>query len=165
VDQSAADALEISTVVLTEKLYGHLCQQIVFLGSRGGPLEPLANELNHEVTHRRLEQTADAIRQVAAAVEAGFARQGADHTAQRPGPPAIASVAMHIEQLLAGLSIDGHDEAERRMNRLFLPLCRGDQRVVVESLSHEASTAMDHETHDACGTTPSGNASRQWRHV
>ena len=146
VSQSAADALEISTVELTEKLYGHLCQQIVFLGSRGGPLEPLANELNHEITHRRLEQTADAIRQVAAAVEAGFARQGADHTAHRPGPPAIASVAMHIEQLLAGLSLDEHDEAERRMNRLLLPLCRDDQRVVVEALIHEASTAIDHET-------------------
>jgi hypothetical protein len=145
VGQSAADTLEISTVELAGKLYGHLRQQIVFLGSRGGPLEPLANELNHEATHHRLEQTADAIRQVAAAVEAGFARQRADHT-DRPGPPAIASVAMHIEQLLAGLSLDGHDEAERRMNRLFLPLCRDDQRVVVEALVHEASTAKDHET-------------------
>ena len=49
VGQSAADSLDVTTVELTENLYGHLCQQIVFLGSRGGPLEPLANELNHEV--------------------------------------------------------------------------------------------------------------------
>jgi hypothetical protein len=97
VGQSAADALEISTVELTEKLYSHLCQQIVFLGSRGGPLEPLANELNHEVTHRRLEQTADAIRHVAAAVEAGFARQGAVHTAHRPGPPQPLALAMILD--------------------------------------------------------------------
>lgn len=53
---------------------------------------------------------------------------------------------MHIEQLLTGLSLDGHDEAERRMNRLFLPLCHDDQRVVVEALIHEATSAEDHET-------------------
>lgn len=146
VGQSAADALEVSTVELAEKVYGHLRQQIVFLGSRGGPLEPLANELNHEATHRGLEQTADAIRQVAAAIDDGFARQEAERTARRPGRPAIANVAVHIEQLLAGLSLDGHDEAERRMNRLFLPLCHDDQRVVVEALIHEATTASDHET-------------------
>ena len=58
----------------------------------------------------------------------------------------IANVTRHIEKLLAGLSLDGHDEAERRMNRLFLPLCRDDQRVVVEALIHEATTAKDHET-------------------
>jgi hypothetical protein len=63
VGQSAADSLEVSTAELTEKLYGHLRQQIVLLGSRGGPLAPLANELNHEATHRGLEQIADAIRQ------------------------------------------------------------------------------------------------------
>jgi hypothetical protein len=145
VGQSAADLLEVSGTELAEKLYGHLCQQIVFLGSRGGPLEPLANELNHEATHRGLEQAADAIRHVAAAVEAGFARQEADRSSRSQGPPLIANVAMHIEQLLAGLSLDGHDEAERRMNRLFLPLRRVDQRVVVEALIHEATTAKDHE--------------------
>ena len=53
---------------------------------------------------------------------------------------------MHIEQLLGGLSLGEHDEAERRMNRLFLPLCHDDQRVVVEALVHEATTAKDHET-------------------
>jgi hypothetical protein len=145
VGQSAADSLEISTIELTERLHGHLCRQIIFLGSKGGPLESLANELNHETTHRMLEQNTDAIRQVAAAVEAGFARHAADRTG-RPGPPAIANVAMHIEQLLAGLSLDGHDEAERRMNRLFLSLRRDDQRVVVEALIHEATTAQDHTT-------------------
>jgi hypothetical protein len=146
VGQSAADSLEVSTVELTEKLYGHLRQQIVFRGSRGGPLEPLANELNHETTHSKLEQNADAIRQVAAAIDAGFARQDADRTTRRPGPPAIVNVAVHIEQLLAALSLGEHDEAERRMNRLFLPLCHEDQRVVVEALVHEAITAKDHET-------------------
>jgi len=146
VGQSAAEALEISTVELTEKLYGHLRQQIIFRGSRGGPLEPLANELNHETTHRGLERNTDAIRQVAAAVEAGFARQDANRTVRRPGAPAIEHVAIHIEQLLAGLSLDGHDEAERRMNRMFVPMPHDDQRVVVEALIHEATTAKDHDT-------------------
>jgi hypothetical protein len=146
VDQSAADLLDVSTVELTEKLYEHLCQQIVLLGSRGGPLEPLANELNHETTHRRLAQATEAIRQVGAAVEAAFAHQAAEHSAGLQSAPTTANMALHVEHLLSDLNLGEHDEAERRMNQLLMPLSHKNQRVVVEALIHEATTTKDHET-------------------
>ena len=56
--QSSAQVLGTPSAVIAAKLIGHLLQEIVLRGSRGGPLEPLANQLNHDVTHlqgRRIE--------------------------------------------------------------------------------------------------------------
>ena len=49
--QSSADVLGVSGTELAAKLTGHLLQEVVARGSRGGPLGPLANQLNHDVTH------------------------------------------------------------------------------------------------------------------
>ena len=57
-EQSSADLLEVPSAVLAEKLTGHLLWEIVMRGSRGGPLFPLASQLNDDLTHlqgRRLE--------------------------------------------------------------------------------------------------------------
>lgn len=57
--ESSADVLGIQGSVLAEMLTGHLMREIVLRGSRGGPLTPLADQLNHDVTHlqgQRLEQ-------------------------------------------------------------------------------------------------------------
>ena len=56
--QSSADVLGTPGSVLAEKLAGHLVREIILRGSRGGPLAPLAGQLNHDVTHlqgQRLE--------------------------------------------------------------------------------------------------------------
>ena len=56
--QSWAEGLGVSGSVLTEPLAGHLVQEIMLRGSAGGPLAPLADQLNHDVTHlqgRRIE--------------------------------------------------------------------------------------------------------------
>jgi hypothetical protein len=56
--QSSAELLGVPGTVVAAKLAGHLLREIVVRGSRGGPLEPLANQLNHDVTHlqgQRLE--------------------------------------------------------------------------------------------------------------
>jgi len=45
--QSSAEA----GAVLAEKLTGYLVRQIMFRGSGGGPLTPLADQLNHDLTH------------------------------------------------------------------------------------------------------------------
>ena len=50
-EQSSAQLLGISATVLAEKLTGHLVREIVMRGSRGGPLAPLADQLNHDITH------------------------------------------------------------------------------------------------------------------
>jgi len=56
--QSSADVLGTPGSVLAEKLAGHLVREIMLRASRGGPLAPLAGQLNHDVTHlqgQRLE--------------------------------------------------------------------------------------------------------------
>ena len=56
--QSSADVLGAPGSVLAEKLAGHLVREILLRASRGGPLAPLADQLNHDVTHlqgQRLE--------------------------------------------------------------------------------------------------------------
>ena len=37
--------------MLAEKLTGHLVREIMLRGSGGGPLAPLADQLNHDLTH------------------------------------------------------------------------------------------------------------------
>jgi tetratricopeptide (TPR) repeat protein len=76
--QSSAQLLGIPATVLAEKLTGHLVREIVIRGSRGGPLGPLADQLNHDITHLqglRLEEMvgllAEEIRKVVALQAAG----------------------------------------------------------------------------------------------
>ena len=41
----------LSAAIMAQKLTAHLLREIVALGSRGGPLEPLANQLDHDRTY------------------------------------------------------------------------------------------------------------------
>ena len=49
--QSSAEVLGVPGSVIAETLAGHLVREIMLRGSRGGPLAPLADQLNHDVTH------------------------------------------------------------------------------------------------------------------
>ena len=51
VGQSSADVLGVPGTVLAERLTGHLVREILLRGSRGGTLTPLADQLNHDLTH------------------------------------------------------------------------------------------------------------------
>ena len=56
--QSSAEVLGLPGAVLADRLTGHLVREIMFRGSRGGPLTPLASQLNHDLTYlqvRRVE--------------------------------------------------------------------------------------------------------------
>ena len=48
--QSSADVLGVPGTVLADRLTGHLVREIIVRGSGGGPLTPLADQLNHELT-------------------------------------------------------------------------------------------------------------------
>jgi hypothetical protein len=54
--QSSADVPEVPGTLVAEKLAGHLLREILVRGSRGGPLFPLAEQLNHDVTHLQGER-------------------------------------------------------------------------------------------------------------
>jgi hypothetical protein len=49
--QSSADVLGVPGTVLAERLTGHLVREIMLRGSGGGPLTPLADQLNHDRTY------------------------------------------------------------------------------------------------------------------
>lgn len=56
---SSAEVLGVATADLADGLVGHLVREIIVRGSQGGPLEPLAAQLNHDLTHlqgHRLER-------------------------------------------------------------------------------------------------------------
>ena len=108
--------------VLADTLAGHLVQEIMVRGSRGGPLAPLADQLNHDVTHlqgRRLEgmlgRLAD---QVTALAQAG--------TGPKPSrkPMRLAPRPVFLagrEELLAELAnrMAGDEGARPRMVALY----------------------------------------------
>ena len=49
--QSPSEVLGVPGAALAEKLTGHLVREIMVRGSGGGPLTPLADQLNHDLTH------------------------------------------------------------------------------------------------------------------
>jgi tetratricopeptide (TPR) repeat protein len=60
--QSWADVVALSAGTLAEILTGYLVREIVVRGARGGPLAPLAAQLNHDMTHlqgQRIEGKVD----------------------------------------------------------------------------------------------------------
>ena len=53
---SSAELLGLSAATLAEKLTTNLLREIVMRGAGGGPLAPLANQLDHDVTHLKMQQ-------------------------------------------------------------------------------------------------------------
>ena len=82
--QSSAELLGVPGGVLAETLAGHLVREIMVRGSRGGPLAPLADQLNHDVTHLQGQRLEGMLAQLADQVMA-LARAGGDTAA--PGKP------------------------------------------------------------------------------
>ena len=80
--QSSADVLGVPGTVLADRLTGHLVREIIVRGSGGGPLTPLADQLNHELT--RL-QIGGMLARLAGEVRDALARPDSDVTvAGRP---------------------------------------------------------------------------------
>src|SRR4051794_24052606 len=57
-DQSSAELLGVSVPALAELLANRLVREIIVAGASGGSLTPLADQLNHDLTHLRGEQQA-----------------------------------------------------------------------------------------------------------
>ena len=68
--QSSAEELGVPGSVLAEALARHLVQEIMLRGSAGGPLAPLAGQLNHDVTHLQGQRIEGALAQLADQVTA-----------------------------------------------------------------------------------------------
>lgn len=82
-DSSSAAVLGIQAGVLAEKLTGHLVQQIVIRGARGGPLFPLASVLNQNVTQLQGQRLEGLVGQLAEQVHDSLARLDSSRRRQR----------------------------------------------------------------------------------
>jgi hypothetical protein len=89
--QSSAEVLGVPGAVLAEKLTGHLVREIVLCGSGGGPLTPLADQLNHDLTHLQGQRIEDMLaRLVALGITAPAPSAAAGGPARDVGPAAGA---------------------------------------------------------------------------
>jgi hypothetical protein len=66
-------------------------------------------------------------------------------TARRSANELSSELGELTAALLDGLGLGEHDEAERRVYALFLPLLRQDQEAVVDRIARIATTAGNHE--------------------
>jgi tetratricopeptide (TPR) repeat protein len=105
--QSSADVLGVPGAVVAAKLTGHLLQEIVVRGSRGGPLFPLASQLNDDVTHLQGQEIQDAVRQFGSEILDALARLDSIHiaaaalTALAQLPPPVAGFTGRDDELAA----------------------------------------------------------------
>ncbi len=92
--RSSAEALGVPAKVAAQKLTGHLVREIIALGSRGGPLFPLADQLNHDMTHLQGQRLEDSLAQLASEVHAALTRLGGSRTLTAGGDLAQAGNAI-----------------------------------------------------------------------
>jgi hypothetical protein len=102
--QSSAGVLGVRGSVLAEALASHLVREIMLRGSGGGPLAPLANQLNHDATHLQGQRIEVALARLAGQVTALAGPGGAAVLPGKPVrlPPRPAFLAGR-EDLLADL--------------------------------------------------------------
>ena len=83
--QSSADILGVPGAVLADRLTGHLVREIIVRGSGGGPLAPLANQLDHELTRLQGQRIEGMLARLATEVRDALPRPGSSLTvAGRP---------------------------------------------------------------------------------
>ena len=120
--QSSADLPGVQGGVLAETLAGHLVREIMIRGSRGGPLAPLADQLNHDVTHLQGQRLEGMLARLADQVTA-LARAGGGPKAPRK-PVRLAPRPVFLagrEELLAELAnrMAGDEGAGPRVVALY----------------------------------------------
>ena len=72
--QSSADVLGVPGTVLADRLTGHLVREIIVRGSGGGPLTPLADQFNHELTRLQGQRIEGMLARLAGEVRDALAR-------------------------------------------------------------------------------------------
>ena len=89
--QSSAEVLGVPGTEVAEKLTAHLLREIITRGSRGGPLFPLASQLNDDVTHLQGQRIEAVLGQLAGEVREALARLDTTH-AVSAAPTALAQL-------------------------------------------------------------------------
>jgi len=95
---------DMPTTVVAQTLTGHLVREIIVRGSRGTPLTPLADQLNHDMTHLQAQQLEGMLARVVDLVQVLAQAGGGPAVARKPVrlPPRPAFLAGR-EELLTDL--------------------------------------------------------------
>ena len=102
--QSSAEVLGVPGDLLVEKLCGHLVREIMLRGSGGGPLTPLAEQLNHDLTHLQGQRIEDMLaRLVALGITAPTPSADAGGPARDVGPATGAVQVSEADQRRLGV--------------------------------------------------------------
>lgn len=101
--ESSAQVLGVPSVVLAGRLAAHLLREIMVRGSAGGPLFPLASQLNDDLTHLQVRRLEGVVDQRADEILDLLARLGATR--------AVAASAIVLDQLPPSIvGFTGRDE-------------------------------------------------------
>jgi len=88
--------------------------------------------------------TSVVVRPLSSAIGEALNEVGAVSAADQPRSETITDFALYIDELLDGLDLGDHEEAERRMNRLFMHLFRDQELAAVAATIRVATTTDDH---------------------
>jgi tetratricopeptide (TPR) repeat protein len=135
--QSPAEVLGVAVSALAEKLAGHLVREILMRGARGGPLFPLASQLNDDATHLQGQQIQGALSRLRSEImealaqldEAHAARGRAVQAAMTTGMPRVVNVP-RTEHTFVGRA----DELELLTDALITLDERAPGGVVVQAM-------------------------------
>ena len=110
--QSSADVLGVPAAELAEKLTRYLVREIVVRGARGGPLFPLASQLNDDVTHLHGRRLEDMVGRLASDLREALARLDRQEVRQ------VAEVVARPNEIAGHVFISYVREDSDRVDRL-----------------------------------------------
>ena len=99
--KSSAEFLGFSGSALAETLTRHLRREIIVRGLRGGPLEPLAAQVNHDVTHLQNQRIAHEVGRLAGEVREALPRLEGSKPLREDGPGPASSLPVRYSLLPA----------------------------------------------------------------
>jgi hypothetical protein len=142
---SSADVLGVPAPEIADRLAANLIAEIRSRAGHGGPLVPLADQLNHDRTFLQGDATQVAVRQMRAEILAAITQIPIAQVAAPPPATVEPDIGLHVDQAFEGLELDQHGEAERRLYRLFMHLTRQQQRASIATIVDQA-TGTDNQT-------------------
>ena len=136
-EESSAEALGLLAATLADSLTGHLVGEILLRGAGGGPLAPLAAELNHEMTHLQVRRLEGMLGPLAEQVKEALALLGSTRT--------VAAAPLALAQLPAVTGgFTGRDEELTLLTGLLDPAGTAGSVVIsaVSGLAGVGKTAL-----------------------
>lgn len=149
---SSAELLGVTDEILANKLNSHLLAEIAQLGTQNAALHLLASQLNDDLTHMQGAQTHAAVQKIGCEILAAITERDGNRAAENSRVNSTTDTEQLVHELLDDLGLGDHEEAERRVFRLFLHLLRCQQKAAVDAILHVATSTDDHTTQLLAGS-------------